>query len=156
MLFRERLILLLATGLGTGKLALAPGTFGSLLGLALAWSISGWPNGLLAGFILGFAVLAVWVSHEAERILGAQDPGSIVIDEMAGILVAAAGLPFNALLAVTIFVLFRLFDILKPFPVGWLDRRLKGGIGIVMDDLAAGILTNLLIRAGRWMMAGFS
>jgi len=97
-------------------------------------------------------LLAVWVAHEAERIIGGGDPGSIVIDEMAGILIAGAGLPFNALHAVAVFVLFRLFDILKPFPVGWLDRRLKGGIGIVMDDLAAGILANLVIRSGTWLL----
>ena len=155
MLFRERLILLMATGLGIGNLPAAPGTFGSLLGLALVGCLSGWPTGLQAGFILGFSALAVWVSHEAERILGVQDPGSIVIDEMAGIMVAGAGLPFNVFQAVIIFVLFRLFDILKPFPVGWLDRRLKGGIGIVMDDLAAGIMANLVIRAGSWLLAGF-
>ena len=156
MLFRERLILLLATGLGTGKLPLAPGTFGSLLGLALVWSVSGWPAGLLVCFILGFSALAVWVAHEAERIIGGRDPGSIVIDEMAGILIAGAGLPFSFLQAVAVFVLFRVFDIIKPFPVGWLDRRLKGGIGIVLDDLAAGILANLVIRVGTWLLTGVS
>ena len=153
MLFRERWILLLATGLGIGKFPLAPGTFGSLLGLVLLWGISGWSGGQLAMFIMGFCALAVWVSHRAEHILGTQDPGCIVIDEVAGILIAGAGLPFNAPFAAIVFVLFRILDVLKPFPVGWLDRRLKGGIGIVMDDVAAGIMANLAIRAGNWLLA---
>lgn len=156
MFFRARVILLLATGLGIGKLPFAPGTFGSLWGLAIAWYVARWPTALLVGFLLGFCALAMWISHEAERILGARDPGRIVIDEVAGMLIAAAGLPLDAVLAVVAFALFRLFDIFKPFPVGWLDRRLKGGIGIVMDDVAAGILTNLLIRAGLGLLAGVS
>ena len=152
MLFHERWILLLATGLGIGKLPRAPGTFGSLLGLVLVWVVSGWPGSLLAMFLLAFCALAVWVAHKAEHILGAQDPGCIVIDEIAGILIAGAGLPFNAPIAAAVFILFRLLDVLKPFPVGWLDQHLKGGIGIVMDDVAAGILANLVIHVGCWIL----
>jgi phosphatidylglycerophosphatase A len=85
--------------------------------------------------------------------MGTQDPGCIVIDEIAGILVAGAGLPFTAPFAVIVFVLFRMLDILKPFPVGWLDRHLKGGIGIVMDDVAAGMLVNFAIRLGNMLLA---
>lgn len=153
MLFRERWILLLATGLGIGRLPRAPGTFGSLLGLAVVWCVSGLSGSMLALFVAGFCVLAVWVSHRAGHILGAEDPGCIVIDEVAGILIAGAGLPFTAPFAVIVFALFRILDVLKPFPVGWLDRHLKGGIGIVMDDVAAGIMTNLAIRAGSWLLA---
>jgi phosphatidylglycerophosphatase A len=152
MLFRERWILLLATGLGVGKSPVAPGTFGSLLGLVLLWGVAGWPGSLLALFVVGFCMLAVWVSHRAEQIMGTHDPGCIVIDEMAGILIAGAGLPFTVPFAAVVFVLFRMLDILKPFPVGWLDRHLKGGIGIVMDDVAAGILANLAIRLGNLLL----
>jgi len=153
MLLRERWILWLATGLGIGRLRLAPGTFGSLLGMILVWGVSGWPGSLLAGFLLGFGVLAAWLAHRAEQILGAKDPGMIVVDEMAGILIAGAGLPFSAPVAGAVFILFRLLDVLKPFPVGWLDRHLKGGIGIVMDDVAAGIIANIAIRTGLWLLA---
>jgi len=153
MLLRERGILFLATGLGTGRLPLAPGTFGSLLGLVLVWGVSAWPGSLLAVFILGFSGLAAWVAHRAEQIMGTKDPGAIVIDEMAGILIAGAGLPFTAPVAAAVFILFRLLDVLKPFPVGWLDRHLKGGIGIVMDDVAAGIIANIAMRTGIWLLA---
>ena len=80
-------------------------------------------------FLLAFCALAVWVAHKAEHILGAKDPGCIVIDEIAGILIAGAGLPFNTPIAAIIFILFRLLDILKPFPWdGWTGTS-KGGSG---------------------------
>jgi phosphatidylglycerophosphatase A len=153
MLFRDRLILWGATGLGTGKIPVSPGTFGSLLGLLLAWCLSGITGGWLALFLLVFCGLAIWMAHEAEQILGRKDPGAIVIDEICGMLIACAGLPLTAVAAVSLFVLFRLFDILKPFPVGWLDRHLAGGLGIVADDLAAGLLANLVYRAGHWLIS---
>ena len=151
MLLRDRWILFWATGCGTGKIPVAPGTFGSLIGLFLAWFVSGWHAGLLALFTLAFCGLSVWVAHEAERILGSKDPGAIVIDEVAGMLVACLGLSLTPAAAVILFILFRFFDIRKPFPVGWLDRQLSGGIGIVADDLAAGVLANLVYRAGSWL-----
>jgi phosphatidylglycerophosphatase A len=106
----------------------------------------------LAG-VLGVCGLAVWISHEAESLLGVKDPGAIVVDEIAGMAVACWGLPFSLPSAIVLFGLFRLFDIFKPFPVGWLDRRLTGGLGIVADDVAAGILANLVYRLGCWLTA---
>ncbi len=155
MLKRDRWILLGATGLGVGYSPAAPGTFGSLVGLGLAWGISGWPPALAGGVAVAVCGLAVWLSHEAEGILGAKDPGLIVIDEVAGMLVACWGLTLSVPAAIALFALFRLFDITKPFPVGWLDRHLTGGLGIVADDVAAGILANLVYRLGSWM-AGIS
>ena len=153
MLFRDRWILFWATGCGVGKIPVAPGTFGSLPGLFLAWCVAGWHTGLLAVFILTISGLAVWVAHQAERIMGTKDPGAIVIDELVGMLVACLGLSLTPASAVILFILFRLFDIRKPFPVGWLDRHLTGGVGIVADDVAAGIMANLVYRAGNWLVA---
>lgn len=153
MLFRDRLILWGATGLGVGTIPMAPGTFGSLAGLLLAWCLSGIKGGLSALLILAFCGFAIWIAHEAECIMGGKDPGAIVIDEMAGMLIACAGLSLTAVAAISLFVLFRAFDVLKPFPVGWLDRRLSGGIGIVVDDLVAGLLANMVYRAGRWLIS---
>jgi phosphatidylglycerophosphatase A len=123
-----------------------------LVGLLLAWCVSGWQGVPLVLFIAVFCALAVWVSQQAEGLLGGKDPGAIVIDEIAGMLVACAWIPLTATTAVILFALFRLFDILKPFPVGWLDRRLSGGVGIVADDLAAGLLANLVYRLGCWLI----
>ena len=152
MLFRDRWVLFLATGCGTGKSPVAPGTLGTLPGLLLAWYVSGWHIGLQAPFLIGFCLLAVWLAHRAADLMGAKDPGAIVIDEIAGMLVACAGLPLTATNIVILFILFRLFDIFKPFPVGWLDKHLDGGLGIVADDLAAGILANLVFRIGSWLV----
>lgn len=107
----------------------------SLLDIRLAVLLS---CGIVAG--------AVWTAHEAERIYQRKDPGCIVVDEIAGMAVTLLGLPFTLKTAVLGFLVFRLLDILKPPPVGLLDRRLSGGLGIVMDDVAAGILGNIILR----------
>lgn len=78
--------------------------------------------------------------------MGRKDPGAIVIDEVVGMAVALLGLPLTPATIIGGFILFRLLDIIKPFPVGWLDRRLSGGTGIVADDVAAGIIANLILR----------
>ncbi len=153
MLFRDRWVLFIATGCGAGKVPVAPGTLGTLPGLLLAWWVTGWHVGWQAFFVFGFCLLAIWVAGQAAAILGAKDPGAIVIDEIAGMLVACIGLSLTLTNGIILFILFRLFDILKPFPVGWLDRRLDGGLGIVADDLAAGLLANLIFRAGTWLIA---
>ncbi len=153
MLSGDRWILFLATGCGTGNIPVAPGTFGSLIGLVLAWGVAGFASFYWVAFTLIFCGLAVWVAHRAENLMGSKDPGAIVIDEMAGMLVACAWLPLTVFSAVVLFVLFRLFDIIKPFPVGWVDRHFSGGLGIVADDLVAGILANLAYRAGSLLVA---
>ena len=136
----------LATGFYVGNIPLAPGTFGSLIGLPLCFMLAGIqlpPAIITAVLFIGFAV---WVSNAAEKILKKKDPGCIVIDEVCGMVVTLIGLPFNLTTAVIGFVIFRILDILKPFPIRTLDKRLPGGIGIVADDVAAGIFANVLTR----------
>jgi phosphatidylglycerophosphatase A len=86
------------------------------------------------------------MAHEAEIILKAEDPGCIVIDEMAGMVVTLIGLPFNMISVLAGFLIFRLLDIFKPYPIRFLERKLSGGIGIVMDDIVAGALGNIILR----------
>ncbi len=133
-----RAFLFLASGFGAGYLPVAPGTWGSLAALPLHWLFSRLsPTGY--GIALAVTVaLGVASAGAAEKILDRPDPGLVVIDEIAGMLVALA--PFEPSLVTWTagFLLFRLFDIVKPFPVGWLDTRLHGGLGIMADDLAAG------------------
>jgi len=90
--------------------------------------------------------LAVWIADVAAKTLKRKDPGCIVIDEIAGMVVTLIGLPFNLTTAVTGFILFRILDILKPYPIRILDKRVSGGLGIVADDVAAGIFANALMR----------
>ena len=89
---------------------------------------------------------AIWIAGEAEKILGEKDPGAIVIDEILGMALTLAGLPFNATTAGLGFVLFRVFDITKPFPIRFVERRFKGGTGIVLDDVVAGVIANITLR----------
>jgi len=146
MNFKEKAAVFLATGFYVGNIPFAPGTFGSLIGLPFCY--------LLAEIQLAAAIiatllligLAIWISNAAERTLKRKDPGCIVVDEMAGMAVTLIGLPFNFTTVVTGFILFRILDILKPFPIRVLDKRLSGGLGIVADDVVAGIFSNIIIR----------
>ncbi len=131
---------LIATGFGVGLLPKAPGTWGSLFALPVAWLIfeASGRAGLAAAAVLVFAV-GVWASGVCVNRLGNEDPKQVVIDEIAGqwlvLLVVTPGWPAYMLG----FALFRAFDILKPWPVSWADREIKGGLGIMLDDvLAAG------------------
>jgi phosphatidylglycerophosphatase A len=145
MNFGEKAVVFLATGFYVGNIPLAPGTFGSLIGLPLCFLLAGIqlpPAIILAVLFIG---LAVWVSNAAEKILKKKDPGCIVIDEVCGMVVTLIGLPFNLTTVVIGFIIFRILDILKPFPIGTLDKRLSGGIGIVADDVVAGIFANIFL-----------
>lgn len=141
-----RLIMFIATGAYTGYLPKAPGTWGSLVALPLNLlliRLSATNHGLaLAGIFL----LAVYTAGAAEKILDRQDPGAIVIDEIIGMLIALIAVPAQPLLWLIAFLLFRLFDIMKPWPVSWADRHLHGGLGIVLDDVLAGAYTWLVLQ----------
>ncbi len=142
----NRLIMALATGLYVGKLGKAPGTWGSLSAI-LPWllikdlSLPAYLLLLVALFIVGF-----FVSGSAEKILDSPDAGCIVIDEILGMLVTLAIVPPHPAAWLLGFLLFRIFDIWKPFPVSWFDQRIHGGIGIMMDDVIAGLYAFLSLQ----------
>lgn len=141
----------LAVGLGTGLLPWAPGTAGSLLGCVLAlWLAT--LGGLWYGFgCLVGALLGLWLCDRAERVFGAADHPAIVWDEVVGQLFTLWGLPAEWPWLMAGFGLFRLLDILKPGPIGWLDRRVAGGLGIMLDDLAAGLIANGFLHLCLWL-----
>jgi phosphatidylglycerophosphatase A len=142
----EKFITLLATGFGSGYAPLVPGTAGTLVGipLYLLFSAMPWPLWLIT--IIAFACLAWVVSDEAERLFGQKDAQRIVIDEIAGFQWSLFLIEPTALHVVLGFLLFRLFDILKPFPARLFQDRLPGGLGVVADDLAAGIYANSVLQ----------
>jgi len=146
MNFRDKAAVFLATGFYVGNIPFAPGTIGSLIGLPLSFLLAGLP--LSAAMVAAVIIigLAVWIAGAAARTFERKDPGCIVVDEIAGMVVTLIGLPFNLATVMTGFILFRILDILKPFPIRVLDKRLSGGLGIVADDVAAGIFANILIR----------
>jgi phosphatidylglycerophosphatase A len=159
---RDKLVIWLAEGFGVGKLPFAPGTFASLVGLGWIWVLL-LPQNVwlyLAGIVGGF-FFAVWVGGKAERILDRKDPANIVIDEIVAIplgylpfiFMTGSGLgifdPWSKWIAV--FLLFRFFDIAKPYPVG-ISQRLRGGWGLVVDDMLAALYTAAAITFGAWLL----
>ena len=135
----DRLIMFLATGGYSGLLPKCPGTWGSIAAL-VPWfflrDLS--PNNYLLMLGLVF-VIGVAVAGSAEKILDKPDAGPIVIDEFLGLFIALSAAPNHPAAWLCGLALFRLFDILKPFPVSWFDQRLHGGIGIMLDDVIAGL-----------------
>jgi phosphatidylglycerophosphatase A len=146
MKFREQAVLFVATGFFIGTVPFAPGTLGSLIGLPLCFLLSRINFLQSVVWILIFIFFSIAVASAAEKILGQKDPGQIVIDEMAGLAVTFAGLPFNLKTVLFGFIIFRVFDILKPFPIRILEKRVAGGSGVVLDDVLAGIYANLGVR----------
>ena len=135
-----------ATGFYLGRSPKAPGTVGTLAGFPFVYGFYFLgPKAYLAGSVL-FAMFAIWIAEQASRHRAQPDSRDIVIDEMAGLLFCFMGLSLDFPRIIAGFLVFRFFDALKPPPISYLDRRLKGGFGIVVDDLAAGLLTNLLLR----------
>jgi len=146
MNFKDKSVMVLATGFFAGYIPFAPGTFGSIVGLLLCFLLSKTKLSVAILFILIFIFFAIWISNRAEKILKQNDPGCIVIDEIAGIMLTLLGLPFNTISVAAGFVIFRFFDILKPFPIRYIEKRFAGGTGIVMDDLMAGVYSNIALR----------
>ena len=146
MNFKQKSVMFAATGCFVGNISFAPGTFGSLLGLPLCFLLSRIHFPVAVILTILFIFFSIRIAKEAEEILKIEDPGCIVIDEIAGLMVTFIGLPFNTVTAVAGFIIFRVIDILKPYPIRSLERKLTGGTGIVMDDIAAGIYSNILLR----------
>jgi phosphatidylglycerophosphatase A len=142
---KQVLIKLSATGLGLGYIPFAPGTFGTVLGVLICLLFKEGGPWLYIVFTLIFIAASIGVSEAAEDIFGEHDSRKIVIDEIAGYLVTMIFIPSRLDLFIIGFVAFRFFDILKPFPVGYLDKKVKGGLGVVLDDVAAGVYANLTL-----------
>lgn len=135
---------------GAGLSPIAPGTVGSLVAVVLFLGLGRLPLGLYLLTWLALLALAIWSSEVAERSFGTTDDGRIVIDEVVGQLAALAPLlggRASFSLLVTGFVAFRVFDVWKPGPVGRAERNLEGGLGVVMDDVLAGVLAGLVLCA---------
>ena len=135
----DRLFMAIATGFGLGYLPKAPGTWGTLLALPIHYLIVQLPQQGYISAIVIIIVIAILSAGAAEKIVDKPDPGFVVIDEVAGMLIAMIALPANPFAWLLAFILFRIFDIWKPFPVNFFDQRFHGGLGIVLDDLMAGL-----------------
>jgi phosphatidylglycerophosphatase A len=143
-------VLFLAFGFGSGLAKKAPGTFGTVAAIPLYWLFAQsnlWVYSVLTVLV---TVVGIWICQVAADKLGEHDFGGIVWDEIAGYLITLWLVPFSWAAVFWGFVLFRVFDIAKPWPISWLDRNVQGGLGIMLDDVLAGVFAGLLL----WLMAG--
>ncbi|MCB1782602.1 MAG: phosphatidylglycerophosphatase A [Alphaproteobacteria bacterium] len=140
----------IATWGGAGFLSPAPGTWGSIAGLVcgIIVYLLGGAYGLIAGFIF-VTTLGLWAAQEFDKASGGHDSKMIVIDEVAGQWIAMIPAGLNPFLLILSLLLFRLFDILKPFPVSYYDRKVEGSAGVMGDDLVAGILAAVCLMGVR-------
>jgi phosphatidylglycerophosphatase A len=147
------LITFIATGAYSGFSPFAPGTAGSLVGVLVVWLAYGplWSDSpllALVAFVAAF-VISCWIAGRAEEIFKEPDSSKIVIDEVLGMVATMYGNPLTVPWMVAGFVLFRIFDVMKPFPAGWIDRRVEGGTGVMLDDLTSAIYANILLQVAR-------
>ena len=144
---------LCASGLGLGFLKPAPGTWGSLGGLVIWWFwLAQLPVLAQLAIAAGYFVLGWLSSASIARVFAVDDASEIVADEVVGMWLALALLPAVLWLAGLAFALFRLLDIAKPGPIGWLDRHVKGGLGVMLDDVAAGLVTGIVLYVSVWLL----
>jgi phosphatidylglycerophosphatase A len=136
-----------ASVFGAGYAPVAPGTVGSLVTAVAIWLLPLTPFRIVVALVV-VTLLGIWAGGRVERVLGRKDPGVIVIDEVAGMLLSMLGLPRNLPVLITAFLLFRLFDIWKPFPARE-SQALTGGMGVMVDDLIAGLYALVLVMGAR-------
>ena len=144
---KERVVEFLATGFYSGKMPKAPGTAGTVVAVPIVVGLSSVLNPINYMAVTFVAVIAaIFISQLHENAKGVHDSQEIVIDEIVGYMVAMVWLPMTWQSLLIGFVLFRLFDALKPFPINVIDEKIGGGVGVVVDDVAAGIATNFLMQ----------
>jgi phosphatidylglycerophosphatase A len=150
-----RLAVFVATVAYCGYFPVAPGTVGSLAGL-IVYTLVWWSQSLIVemGLIAVLFAAGVWAGTTAEHYFGGIDPGPIVIDEVVGMLITLAFIPVGLSGAIVGFFLFRVFDIIKPYPAGRLER-LHGGLGVMADDAMAAIYANVSLRLVQWAVPGW-
>ena len=136
----------LAFGFGSGLAPKAPGTFGTLAAIPIYWFIADWPATWYAVFILATALLGIWICGAASRQLGVHDHGGIVWDEFVGYWITMWAVPVDWVWILAGFLVFRVYDIAKPWPIRTLDRHVKGGFGIMVDDVLAGVMACITLH----------
>lgn len=146
----------LAYGFGAGLAPVAPGTFGTLPALVLFWFMAPLGAGTYAGIVVVMFVAGIFICGQTARDVGATDPGFIVYDEIVGFLVAMYLMPADWRWMAAGFVIYRLFDIWKPWPIHYAEERLGLGSGIMADDVIAGLYTLAILQLARWLMERYS
>ncbi len=142
-----------ALGFGSGLAPKAPGTFGTLVGLPLFWLISSYTLYVQLLIIAALFIIGIYFCHKSSKDLGVADHGAIVWDEIVAIMLVLAFVPNNLFFWFAAFLLFRLFDIWKPYPICYFDAKLKNGFGVMFDDLLAAIYAILVMKFILWPLS---
>jgi len=151
--FKNAVVLFIAMGAYAGKFPRIPGTAGTVVGVILYLLIK---DLMFSWYVIACILvvgIGIWTAGIAEKLLAKKDAPSIVIDEIAGYLVSMAFVPFSWGIVISGFVLFRFFDITKPWPLNWL-QDFHGGIGVMLDDIGAGIYANAILQASCYFIGG--
>lgn len=130
----------LALGFGSGLSKKAPGTMGTLAAVPLVWLMSHLSLELYLVITLVSCLVGIYLCGKTARDVGVHDHGAIVWDEIAGFMITMLAAPMSVLSLLVGFALFRFFDIIKPWPISWLDKHVHGGLGIMLDDILAGVM----------------
>jgi len=144
--YLNRFFLLVATGFGVGYSPIAPGTLGTLIAIPIFYFLSAIPSPIYEFTLVAFFFLSVWISENAEISFRKKDDRRIVIDEIMGFFVTMLWVPKTTRSILIGFSLFRFFDVLKLFPIRRLEKGLRGGYGVVLDDVLAGTYANIVIH----------
>lgn len=142
----DKIIMFLATGFYSGNLPKAPGTWGSLVALVPWFFMRNLPLPTYLGMLAILFVMGCILAGSAEKILDQADAGPIVIDEFVGMFITLTAAPNHPAAWILGFLLFRVFDVFKPFPCSWFDQHIHGGFGIMMDDVVAGLYALLSLH----------
>lgn len=147
--FRELLkrpVCFLGLGFGTGLFPRAPGTIGTLAALPIYWLIKDLPIAIYLAITLVAFIAGIWICQQSADWIGKDDPSAVVWDEIVGYLITMIAAPSGWQWGLLGFVLFRFFDILKPWPISWADKSLHGGFGIMVDDVVAGLFAGIILQ----------
>lgn len=143
---------LLAFGFGSGAAPKAPGTWGTLVAVLIYWPLSQLSPEHYLLMLLVTSVMGIYICGQTARDLGVHDHGSIVWDEFVGFWITMFAAPVGWVWVVVGFVLFRFFDIIKPWPISWIDKKITGGFGIMLDDVIAGVMAAVVLQGIAWWL----
>ncbi len=143
---RNHLIEMLATGFYFGRMPFMPGTWGTLWGIPLVLVVFHTGPLVYMGITLIFLLVSIFIAEAYEKIYHSHDPKEIVIDEIVGFAITMTWLPMTWQSLLAGFIVFRFFDIVKPFPISYIDRKVEGGLGTVLDDAVAGLFANIILQ----------
>jgi phosphatidylglycerophosphatase A len=144
----------LAFGFGSGAAPVAPGTFGTLVAVPIYLLLLPLNPWAYLAVVLVITLVGIWLCHVTSRDLGVHDHAGIVWDEIAGYLITMIAAPPGWQWIVAGFILFRIFDIIKPWPIGWVDRRVHGGLGIMLDDVLAAVFAWVVLQGAAYLIIG--